>query len=313
MQLFTCTVLPGQDLHMLLDENQKLWIQLAERKEFVCAAAKGSICCVIVAHGLLPSLIKQSRAVHPKSAALMTFHQSPAACRLDAVPAPEVIHCLLWKREVQTKQPLAIPCCSSAGLLHVHLCWLGVGVSAMGVQTSCLGQASGMVFPQQKGKLESILYRCTLVMYLHLLPSWLFSTACRWGLKRGIRTLWMTQSPCFFLPSSSTGYRYASIVGKHAENHGIIGSLRLEKTSKIMKSNQQPSPPCPLTMSLSAISLCFLKTFGVGDCSTSLGSLCQWLTAPSEKKFFLISNMNLPWPNLKPFHLVLSLLPGRRA
>ena len=31
--------------------------------------------------------------------------------------------------------------------------------------------------------------------------------------------------------------------------------LRLEKTSKITKSNPHPSPPCPLTVSLTAISL----------------------------------------------------------
>lgn len=78
------------------------------REEGICAAVKGSICCVIVAHGLLPSLIKQSRAVHPKSAALLTLHQSPAVCRLDAVLAPEVIHCLLWKRKVQRDK--AAPC-----------------------------------------------------------------------------------------------------------------------------------------------------------------------------------------------------------
>lgn len=38
----------------------------------------------------------------------------------------------------------------------------------------------------------------------------------------------------------------------------IIESLRLDKISKVIWSN--PSPPCPLTMFLSATSPCFLKT-----------------------------------------------------
>ncbi|KAK4822563.1 hypothetical protein QYF61_016132 [Mycteria americana] len=44
-----------------------------------------------------------------------------------------------------------------------------------------------------------------------------------------------------------------------------------------------------------------------GDSTTSLGSLVQCLTTLSVKKFSLISNLNLPWRNLKPFPLVLSL------
>ncbi|KAK4824091.1 hypothetical protein QYF61_010602 [Mycteria americana] len=45
-----------------------------------------------------------------------------------------------------------------------------------------------------------------------------------------------------------------------------------------------------------------------GDSTTSLGSLFQCLTTLSVKKFFLISNLNLPWHNLRPFPLVLSLV-----
>jgi len=41
-----------------------------------------------------------------------------------------------------------------------------------------------------------------------------------------------------------------------------------------------------------------------GDSTTSLGSLFQCLTL--SVKFFLISNLNLPWCNLRPFPLVLS-------
>lgn len=63
--------------------TKKLQIEPAERKEFVCYTAKGSICCVIEAHGLLPSLIKYLRVVHPKSAALLTHHSSLAADEVD--------------------------------------------------------------------------------------------------------------------------------------------------------------------------------------------------------------------------------------
>ncbi|XP_068267934.1 protein EOLA1-like [Nyctibius grandis] len=45
-----------------------------------------------------------------------------------------------------------------------------------------------------------------------------------------------------------------------------------------------------------------------GDSTTSLGSLFQCLTTLSRKKFFLISNLNLPLHNLRPLPLVLSLV-----
>ena len=57
----------------------------------------------------------------------------------------------------------------------------------------------------------------------------------------------------------------------------------------------------------------FLNTSRNGDSSTSLGSLFQCSSPLSEKKFFLISNLNLPWCNLRPLPLVLSLLPGRKG
>ena len=62
-------------------------------------------------------------------------------------------------------------------------------------------------------------------------------------------------------------------------------------------------------MSWSAISTCFLNTSRDGDSTTSLGSLLQCVTTLSGKKFFLISNhLNLPWCNLRPFPLALSLI-----
>jgi len=83
----------------------------------------------------------------------------------------------------------------------------------------------------------------------------------------------------------------------------------LEKTSKIIQSN------CPLItsishsfMSLSTTSKCFLNTSMDGDYTTSLGSSFQHLTTLSGKKFFLTSNLNLPWCNLRPFLLVISLV-----
>ena len=50
-----------------------------------------------------------------------------------------------------------------------------------------------------------------------------------------------------------------------------------------------------------------------GDSPTSLARAFQYLSTPSEKKFFLLSNLNLPWHNLRPLLLVPSLLPGRRG
>ena len=50
-----------------------------------------------------------------------------------------------------------------------------------------------------------------------------------------------------------------------------------------------------------------------GDSTTSLGSPYQHLSTLLEKLFFLISSLNLPWCNLRPLPLVLSLLPRRRG
>ena len=75
----------------------------------------------------------------------------------------------------------------------------------------------------------------------------------------------------------------------------IIESLRLEETSKIIKSNRQPNTtmptkPCPEV----PVSTRFLNISRDGDSTTSLGSLFQCLTILSVKKFFLVSNLNLP-------------------
>jgi len=54
-------------------------------------------------------------------------------------------------------------------------------------------------------------------------------------------------------------------------------------------------------MSRSATSTHLLNISRDGDSATSLGSLFQCLTTLLVKKFFLITNLNLPWHNLRPF------------
>ncbi|KAK4823315.1 hypothetical protein QYF61_000917 [Mycteria americana] len=71
------------------------------------------------------------------------------------------------------------------------------------------------------------------------------------------------------------------------------------------------APPVDLFLSQNDPTLSiFLFQWGFrdGDSTTSLGSLFQCLTTVSVKEFFLISNLNLPWRNLRPFPLVLSLV-----
>jgi len=81
----------------------------------------------------------------------------------------------------------------------------------------------------------------------------------------------------------------------------------LEKTSKIIKSNRQPNTtmpakPCPKVQYLHII----LTPPGMG--------LNHFPRQPipmldhSFSKFFLISNLNLPWCSLRPLPLVLSLV-----
>jgi len=51
-------------------------------------------------------------------------------------------------------------------------------------------------------------------------------------------------------------------------------------------------------MSLNTTSKWFLNTSRDGDSTIFPESLFQCLTTLSEKKFFLISNLNLPWCNI---------------
>ena len=61
-------------------------------------------------------------------------------------------------------------------------------------------------------------------------------------------------------------------------------------------------------MFLSATSTLFLNISRNGDSTMSLSSLFQYLTTPSGKKFFIISNLNLSCCNLKPLPFILLLV-----
>jgi len=54
-------------------------------------------------------------------------------------------------------------------------------------------------------------------------------------------------------------------------------------------------------MPLSTTSMCLLNTSRDGDSATSLGSLFQCSITLSVKKFFLMTDLNLLWSNLRPF------------
>jgi len=90
----------------------------------------------------------------------------------------------------------------------------------------------------------------------------------------------------------------------------IIVSRRLAKTTKIISSSQEPMPTMP-TIHVPQCHIfitIFLNTSRDSDSTSSLGSLCQYLSTLSEKEFILISNQNLPWSNLEPLPLILSLV-----
>lgn len=56
-----------------------------------------------------------------------------------------------------------------------------------------------------------------------------------------------------------------------------------------------------MALSTTSTSLKYLQGWWL---SHFLGSLCQWLTTFVGKKFFPISNLKVPWCNLKPFPLI---------
>ena len=105
------------------------------------------------------------------------------------------------------------------------------------------------------------------------------------------------QSCVTFVPP---GRSLLGVWGSHVGFDPIYRIITVGKRPLRPPSPTQRTPPCPLTMALSARSPWFLNTSREGDCATSLGSPFQCLTTLSEKKCFLISNLNLPWYNLRP-------------
>ena len=77
-------------------------------------------------------------------------------------------------------------------------------------------------------------------------------------------------------------------------------------------SNHQPIPTNHVPQCHIHTALGHLQGW-YGDSTTSLGSHCHCLTALAEKKWFLTPNLKLPWHNLRPFPLILLLLPRRRG
>ena len=85
----------------------------------------------------------------------------------------------------------------------------------------------------------------------------------------------------------------------------IIKSLRLEKTSKIIKSNCQPSTTMPAKPYLKCHIYTFFEHLQGWGLNHPPGNLFQCLTTLSVKVFFLMSSLNLPWRNSRPLPLIL--------
>ena len=93
----------------------------------------------------------------------------------------------------------------------------------------------------------------------------------------------------------------------------IIASATLEKTSMIIQSKHPPTTTIsfPLSHVPHSNIQCPLNTRRDSNSITSLGSPFQHLTTHWEK-FFFTSNLNLPSGNLRPFPLVLALVPREK-
>lgn len=73
------------------------------------------------------------------------------------------------------------------------------------------------------------------------------------------------------------------------------GSDGGEKPSEIIESSLWPNTSVSYTLALSATAVLSLNIPKDGDSISSLGSAFQCLTTLSVKKFFIMSNLNLPW------------------
>ena len=116
------------------------------------------------------------------------------------------------------------------------------------------------------------------------------------------------EEPLSYFSGVPWGHKGHGVSKGHRAERGdrIIESLRLKKITRIPESNPSPSPPCPLAMSFSATSPRFLTTSRHGDPTTSLGSLCQRLTALPEKKETpnIQHPTKLQWDSCFPFQWV---------
>lgn len=204
--------------------TKKLQIEPAERKEFVCYTAKGSICCVIEAHGLLPSLIKYFRVVHPKSAALLTHHSSLAADEVDEMQLHRraIVSALHSSSESGScRQSGSLWFTTLLSLLVFFLLpvpFLVLLCAGQGGQAATMklrdwsafhSASTGRKWDERlgfffwKGETDTIITAFALAMHSNLFPFWLFNTVDRWCLKRGIAhnfssTLWIAQFGFFF-------------------------------------------------------------------------------------------------------------------
>ena len=111
-----------------------------------------------------------------------------------------------------------------------------------------------------------------------------------------------TSGPEFKAAASSPYDRSKAGEIIESSDHQII---KVGKTSRITQSN--PTPPCPLPTSLSATSPRLWDTPGTVTPPLP-GQLCHCLTALWEKELFLTANLNLPWHNVRPCPLGLSLV-----
>jgi len=95
---------------------------------------------------------------------------------------------------------------------------------------------------------------------------------------------------------SSVRYFYEHLISLKAFSINQIESYdhRIIKVGRSRSPTINPSPPCPLTTSLSTTSTQFVNTSEDSDCTTSLSNVSHCLTTLTEKKLFLIPNPNLP-------------------
>ncbi|KAK4819936.1 hypothetical protein QYF61_015557 [Mycteria americana] len=118
-----------------------------------------------------------------------------------------------------------------------------------------------------------------------------------------------------YLSQTMTGRQTLFVLARDSGTGSHAGQMRSPgKRSGLSKATAScfPSPPLKSPGSCAATDVQIVQqqqpeATRDGDSTPSLGSLFQCLTTLSVKKNFLISSLNLPWRNLRPFLLVLSL------